>query len=358
MAGLSALKVVRDVPREIILRELPVVRDHEAWVHPETLYAETSDRWRIAVHHWASRGAVRRGPVLVVHGLATNRVNLHPDPSHSIVLQMAQAGFDVFVPELRGAGLSRAPNGERAEEYHWGFGEYTGLDMPAVIRLVLERTGASSLHAVGHSMGGMLLYAHGTRRSDEIRSLVTLGTPSLRNAELRRRERRLLRLALKVMPESAALRVPILGLIGVAGSLPSLGAWFVDGTVVNSDNIETGVMLKMAQEAIDDVPFKLICDVAKRVFADDDYEGPFEFEEQLYRVDCPALVMSGAVDGIAPPAAVERAALKLGGSQVRYREMGTRFGDCIDYGHIDLLVGKHAPQEVFPRIIEFLMEHD
>ncbi|MEC9464339.1 MAG: hypothetical protein VX834_01045, partial [Myxococcota bacterium] len=98
MAGFSALKVTKDVPREIVLRELPAVRDHDAWIHPETLYAETSDRWRIAVHHWASRGKVRRGPVLVVHGLATNRVNLHPDPGHSIVLQMAEAGFDVFVP--------------------------------------------------------------------------------------------------------------------------------------------------------------------------------------------------------------------------------------------------------------------
>jgi hypothetical protein len=38
--------------------------------------------------------------------------------------------------------------------------------------------------------------------------------------------------------------------------------------------------------------------------------------------------------------------------------MGRRFGDRADYGHGDLLVGRAAPEEVYPLILDFLDEVD
>jgi hypothetical protein len=38
--------------------------------------------------------------------------------------------------------------------------------------------------------------------------------------------------------------------------------------------------------------------------------------------------------------------------------MGIAQGDRCDYGHIDLLMGVNAPDEVYPQIIDFLLEVD
>ena len=46
------------------------------------------------------------------------------------------------------------------------------------------------------------------------------------------------------------------------------------------------------------------------------------------------------------------------GVDVRYREMGVRFGDRIDYGHVDLLLGTHAPDEVYPQVMDFIEDVD
>ena len=70
------------------------------------------------------------------------------------------------------------------------------------------------------------------------------------------------------------------------------------------------------------------------------------------------MMISGSADRIAPPEAVFRSAGKVSSPDLRYREMGLRFGDSIDYGHIDLLVGRDAPREVFPLVLSFIAEKD
>ena len=39
---------------------------------------------------------------------------------------------------------------------------------------------------------------------------------------------------------------------------------------------------------------------------------------------------------------------------MRVLPFGKRYGQREDYGHYDLLVGRHAPSEAWPRILEWL----
>ena len=55
-------------------------------------------------------------------------------------------------------------------------------------------------------------------------------------------------------------------------------------------------------------------------------------------------------DGIAPPAAVE-AAFRCWGGPRRFWIPGR------DYGHADVLLGRNAPEVVFPVVREFLREN-
>ena len=326
-------------------------------VHPETIYVTTDDGWSLAVHHFRGQEPKRHNPIVLLHGMATNRVNMHADAGHSLALMAAEHGFDVFVGEVRGAGLSRPPAGV-SPDYQWGFGDYAQIDTPAIVKAVLKRSGASAIHAVGHSMGGMLFSALACKQPDLFQSLTTIGTPFLRGLELKKRESRLLKLARKVTPGEASIRVPLKKLVGAAGNLASMGAWIVDGTVLNKANMDSSVINLMAQDGIDDIPLKIFTELADRIYAEDNYTGPYDFEEKLHTIELPMMLVSGSADRIAPPDAVFRSVGRVASPDVRYREMGLRFGDSIDYGHIDLLVGRDAPREVFPLVLSFIAEKD
>jgi hypothetical protein len=56
------------------------------------------------------------------------------------------------------------------------------------------------------------------------------------------------------------------------------------------------------------------------------------------------------MDGLAPPAVVESAFRRWGGPK-RFQVFGQ------GYGHGDLLVGRNAPEVVFPAIRGFLLEN-
>jgi pimeloyl-ACP methyl ester carboxylesterase len=209
-------------------------------------------------------------------------------------------------------------------------------------------------------MGGMLFSALAVKQPELLKSLTTVGTPFLQGLELKKRESRLLQLARKITPDETRIRVPLKRLVGAAGNLAAMGAWLIDGTVLNKANMDRSVINLMAQEAIDDIPLRIFKEIGDRIFSADaePYEGPYDFEEELGAIELPMMMISGSADRIAPPEAVFRSAGRVSSADLRYREMGLRFGDSIDYGHIDLLVGRDAPREVFPLVLSFIAEKD
>lgn len=329
---------------------------------PEVLYAPTEDGWRLALCRFAGNGAgvYKRHPVLMVHGLGANRLNMDLDDRYSIARAAALRGFDVYVLELRGAGLSRAPHGRDRSRYQWGFADYAERDLPAAIRMVLERSGAPKLHGLGHSMGGMLFYAAGARKNPYLRSIIAVGAPFIRELHLAPQEARLLKLASRLTPERLQrlqAKVPMRRLMGAAGRFIPLGSRLVDGLLLNADNTATDVLTRMAKEGIDDVPLQLVLELSQQMAQPSD-TGPYAYETSLHQIEVPTYVMGGSVDRIAPPLSVGAAVERLTAPDIRFRMMGKVHGDSADYGHVDLLVGKASPEEVFPLLLDFLEEID
>ena len=329
----------------------------------ETLYAHTEDGWALALHHFAPRRKQRRHPVLMVHGLGANRFNFDLDERYSFARAARQRGFDVYVLELRGAGLSRAPDGRDRLHFQWGFGDYAERDMPTAISRVLEHTGAPALHGVGHSMGGMLFYCIGVHAPSELRSIASLGAPLIGQLHLGPHERRLLQLLANGLSPAATLtsraqqRLP-LRLLGAASRFIPLSTQLAGGLLLNVANCEAEVVVRMAREGIVDIPLKLISEITVHATQTGRVSGPYAFEDQLHGIRVPIMAVGGSVDRVAPPPSVAAAVARLASSDVRYRQMGTRHGDRTDYGHVDLLVGRHAPEEVYPLLLDFLDEVD
>ena len=146
----------------------------------ETFYLSSDDGWRLAVHHYRPHGGPRGLPVILCHGLSSNRYSFDLPGSPGLARFLRDHGRDVWVAELRGSGMSDRPGLFRADvPYSWVFEDHLGSDLPAIIARVLELTGAPGAHWVGHSMGGLLVLAYLAQHDNpRLISAVTVGSPA------------------------------------------------------------------------------------------------------------------------------------------------------------------------------------
>ncbi len=101
-------------------------------------------------------------PVMLGHCLIGNSaIHAFGPPSNSLAFLLADAGYDVWMPNLRGNTHSRrhrsldpAPFSPTAADF-WDFGMEEGAltDYPAAVDYVSRATGRRSMHFAGYSMG-------------------------------------------------------------------------------------------------------------------------------------------------------------------------------------------------------------
>lgn len=102
-------------------------------------------------------------PVLVNHGLLdTSYTFLALNISHSLIYLLADEGYDIWLPNIRGGTFSFEhiiyDSAELNSEYwDFTFHEIVLFDLPANINYVLEYTKKEKLNYIGHSQGGFLL---------------------------------------------------------------------------------------------------------------------------------------------------------------------------------------------------------
>ena len=83
-------------------------------------------------------------------------------------------------------------------------------------------------------------------------------------------------------------------------------------------------------------------------------DGTVDYRGSLHGIAVPVLVIAGAGDRIAPPASIHPAYDAIASEHKTYREFSIANGDAADYGHVDLVFGTRAPDEVFPAIASWL----
>lgn len=313
-------------------------------------FFQAHDGWELALSHYTEPAQVRhRHPVLLCHGLGGNRLAFDIDPEHSLSRWLAAQGFDVYAVDLRGHGLSARPGPSLPRE-RWGFVEYCELDVPAAIESVLRHTGKESLHFVGHSMGGILLYAHTAIATPRIVSGVAIGSS----------------LDYSGAPSAFHYLTPLAGLTRFLGEVPihwpalvcanaSAGSpRFVDPMRVNPENVEIETYRAMAANGMHPVASRVLRELARAI----DGRGMCDSRGRRY-VDLlaekgypfPILAMAGTADLQCSP----HAARRFG---TAFMEFGKPHGYLADYGHDDLVIGKNARIEVWPHIARWLVEHD
>ncbi|MEZ6185607.1 MAG: alpha/beta hydrolase [Planctomycetota bacterium] len=312
---------------------------------------ETPDGWRLALSRYRAQGRQPLAhPVLLVPGLACNRVAYDLDPQRSLARWLAAQGADVWVLELRAHGLSQRPRWRSPQRYGYGFDTHATLDLPAGIEGVLARTGADGLHALGHSLGGMLLYASLSRGEARLRSLITVAS-ALDHSDAPSDFHGLIAAAplvelLPVTPIGAALRLtsPLLGRLPRT-RVEAFNFW--------PPNVEPELQRRLHASAFHPVstPVLVQLETAFEPGGLRHADGVTAYLPPLARATTPTLAVAGTRDLQCSPQAAETTLRALGSRRKRLETLE-------DYGHFDLLIGDRAREEVYPKLLAWIREAD
>ncbi len=312
------------------------------------LRAETRDGWRLALGTRRPRGEGRRPPVLLVHGLSSNRWALDSGvESVSLAAHLSAAGFRTFALDLRGHGDSRrGPEGAPP----WCFDHYVDEDVPAALEAIRRETGEEQVLWVGHSLGAVTGLVTCQLHPDRIAGIVAIAGPMRFDVDgtvaryLRRGalvDGRFNRtLALLVSPWAGWAYPPAAEL------------------AINGRNMDRAVFRRLLANGIEDVSRPVFQQLHEWVTQDVccSADGTRDYWAGLSTCRQPALFLAAPRDPLAPPDAV-RASFEAWGGPRTYVEFGREGGHSTDYGHTDLLVGRNAHAEVFPVVSAWLAGH-
>lgn len=136
-------------------------------------FAKTADGFELALHELKPVTVTAARPVILCHGILMSRQCWLPhDGVPSVAEELRKRGYWVWILEMRGSGRTRP------RRWDYGFFDYANFDLPAAVDEVKRRTGAERVDWVGHSLGGMVCYAHLARHgAGALHKVVTLGSP-------------------------------------------------------------------------------------------------------------------------------------------------------------------------------------
>lgn len=325
---------------------------------PELYHARTDDGWRIAVYHLPAPASAHRTPVLLCHGMSSNRWNVDGPGRLSLARFLRQHGYDVWFLELRGAGRSTRPRLWNTRRYRWRFEDYVQHDARAALGLVLRKTGAPRVFWVGHSLGGMIAYALlMTPIQDKIAGAVTLGSPMMTKVghpliDFGIPYRGLLRF----LPD----RIPVgtLARLGAPGAplLLRLLRRSIEELGWRPGNADAALLRTLMLTAVDDIPASLLREFAEWYEAKcmSDRYRMFDFHEHLERIRVPMLIVAGNADQLTPAEDLKEVYRRISSTDKTFRIVGRGHGQRHDYSHVDLVLGYPAPDEVYPLILDWL----
>jgi pimeloyl-ACP methyl ester carboxylesterase len=323
------------------------------WRHLEAPHPEaerhivrTSDELELHVRRLKPVSSRRRDtPVMLLHGLAANHRGLHLR-ERSLAEWLAEHGFEVWLPELRGHGDSFHGR------WDWRIDDYLTHDIPALVDAILGRTGAERLHWVGHSMGGVLLMCYGIMHPDApISRGVAVGS-ALDYKVGKTGFEQLLRLRpllerLVGVPYGAAMHTlaPLMGRPGLS-ALEAFNVW--------SSNVEPEVVRALHARCFHGMPMSLLGSLATTFEPEGlRLETGFRFVPRAAKVSFPIRLMAGSRDEQVSVDAVHHTA-EIIGENAEVVVHGPERGDVDHYGHWDLLIGRRAPVETWRPMAEWL----
>ena len=329
-------------------------------------YATTADGWKLGIRRIRPvHPDPGKLPVVLCHGLGLNGTFWTITDDH-MPGQLAARGYDVFIVDLRGsgestrtgpigwinAGLRQTPLLEMGEDA-WNVDDLMRYDVPAVLDHVKEQTGHDRVNWVGHSLGGMLLVPYLELAPDPYRiaNFVGMGSTvvlaNVPQTEMLKANRQL-RVLLQGV-STARLARPM-----VVTRLPGMDR--IDRFYFTKENVDRRTVSRFYGYALEDPgPAALkqldpYLEFGRMVSAD----GKTDYVSLLGKITTPTLLIAGEGDIMSDVPSTQIMFDAMSSPDKTLLRFGRRDGHYDDYGHCDLVWSRHAPQEIFPPVIDWL----
>lgn len=289
-----------------------------------------------------------RAPVLLIHGYGQNRHAFHL-PSRSMVNHLARAGFDVFNVDLRGRGRSGHFGARRPRSVQ----EFIQEDVPTAVDEIERLAGGQPIFLIGHSLGGIVSYCAAVDLGSRVAGVATLGAPY----HFTRGSRWLGALGSVFLELDRHFQFPNVAIPTRAyGSFVRSAQRVVESRLYplpfrgfQRGATEPAILAEHMAFAMESgsvatmrAMFAWAAESAKGTGPD----GLFGYAERFEALDIPLLVVAGKHDDLAPPESVEPAIQRSHSSDKQYR--------LLPFGHVDLLIGREAPQLTWPLLESWL----
>ncbi|XP_076951227.1 uncharacterized protein LOC143624468 [Bidens hawaiensis] len=251
-------------------------------------------------------------------------------------------------------------------KFDWDFDHYLEEDVPAAMEYIKAHTQPEDgkLVAIGHSMGGILLYSILSRYGYEGRDPGLAAVVTLASSLDYTSSKSSLKLLLPLVDPAQILNVPIvpLGAMLTAAypltSRPPYVLSWLNNMISARDMMHPDLLKKLVLNNFCTIPAKLLLQLASafRERGLCDRSGTFFYQDHINKINVPVLAIAGDRDAICPPEAVQETAKLIPENLVTYKVFGEPDGP--HYAHYDLVGGRLAVDEVYPCVIEFLSGHD
>ncbi|KAD7116641.1 hypothetical protein E3N88_03909 [Mikania micrantha] len=251
-------------------------------------------------------------------------------------------------------------------KFDWDFDHYLEEDVPAAMEYIKARTQPEDgkLVAVGHSMGGILLYSMLSRYGSEGQDPGLAAVVTLASSLDYTSSKSTLKLLLPLADPAQALNVPIVPLGAMLTAAypltsrpPYLLSW-LNQMISARDMMHPDLLKKLVLNNFCTIPAKLLLQLAS-AFREGglcNRSGTFFYKDHINKINVPILAVAGDQDAICPPEAVHETVKLIPENLVTYKLFGEPDGP--HYAHYDLVGGRLAVDEVYPCVVEFLTGHD
>lgn len=322
----------------------------------ELHWARTADGWELPMGRYLPLGprAVKE-PVILCHGLGANRFNLDLNERYSVARYLAKRGYECFVVELRGSGIARRWSPGR--HYSFNFDDLAQTDVPAMIGKAREVSGAERVLWVGHSKGGIVQYAYcgmGIARP-EIAGVVAVGSPLVGHETFSPNVKRVMIGATRLMLLDAIYTAPVVKALAPmreAGLLPAEGIRYLASAANIDRDVSAWAMANLLGNMSTGVTRQFALWMETGRFTS--WDRTIDYEAGLATSRVPFLLLAGTHDRLGTPDSLRAAKRAMRDADaaglVEFVLAGKEHGYSCDYGHGDLILGRCAPDEIFPAI--------
>lgn len=355
---------------------------------PTEHYVRTEDGWTLNLRHFPAGAGLTpetrllpvRNPVICCHGLSYNMEFWSIAPEVNFPRYLQERGVSCWTVSLRGSGRSTKPalsqlrtlfklnvsqldpmaayerGGSGLYALNWDIDDHINKDIPTIVRYVMEQEKAMKVHWVGHSMGGMIILANMQTKHSVAHRLASVTSVGGNMVSFHPLPPVLENMASDPLGPQFVNLSGAFNMATIVGVMAGPIGTPTEQLFMNPDNMDPLVMRLIYQQANDDVGPGQLGQMLE-MFRNGSFrsaDGKINYAIGLRTLNkVPAFFMGAPLDYLAQPAAMQWAYRQYAGPK-QYELFAKVNGFKADYGHDDMVVGKHARTDTYPRMHQFL----